>query len=72
MRDFELHRRVVGLETPWTVTRVDLSVTEQRVDVCGSSTPPTSGDRPLRAGQSGRSPTTRRPGCGDISIRVSS
>ena len=33
MRDVELYRQVLGLETPWTVTRVDLSVTEERVDV---------------------------------------
>jgi transposase len=33
MRDVELYRRILGLEMPWTVTRVDLLVTEQRVDV---------------------------------------
>ena len=33
MRDVELYRQVLGLETPWTVTRVNLSVTEERVDV---------------------------------------
>ena len=33
MRDVELYRYVLGLQTPWTVSRVDLSVTEQRVDV---------------------------------------
>ena len=33
MRDVELYRQVLGLEAPWTVTRVDLSVTEERVDV---------------------------------------
>ena len=33
MRDVELYRQVLGLEAPWTVTRVELSVTEERVDV---------------------------------------
>jgi hypothetical protein len=33
MRDVELYRHVLGLESPWTVARVDLGVTEQRVDV---------------------------------------
>ena len=33
MRDVELYRQVLGLAAPWTVTRVDLSVTEERVDV---------------------------------------
>ena len=33
MRDVELYRHVLGLEAPWTVTRVELSVTEERVDV---------------------------------------
>ena len=33
MRDVELYRRVLGLEAPWTATRVDLSMTEKRVDV---------------------------------------
>ena len=33
MRDTELYRRVMGLESPWDVTRVELSVEEQRVDV---------------------------------------
>ena len=33
MRDVELYDQVLGLEAPWTVTRVDLSVTEERVDV---------------------------------------
>ena len=27
MRDVELYRHVLGLEGPWTVTRVELSVT---------------------------------------------
>jgi len=33
MRDIELYRHVLGLESPWTVARVDLGVKEQRVDV---------------------------------------
>ena len=33
MRDVELYRQVLGLPEPWMVTRVDLSVQEQRVDV---------------------------------------
>ena len=33
MRDIELYRHVLGLESPWTVARVDLGVTEHRVDV---------------------------------------
>ena len=33
MRDVELYRHVLGLELPWMVARVELSVTEQRVDV---------------------------------------
>jgi transposase len=33
MRDVELYRHVLGLESPWTVSRVELHVKEQRVDV---------------------------------------
>ncbi len=33
MRDVELYRYVLGLESPWAVARVELSVKEQRVDV---------------------------------------
>jgi len=33
MRDTELYRHLLGIESPWTVTRVDLNVPEQRVDV---------------------------------------
>jgi transposase len=33
MRDTELYRQLLGLESPWTVTRVDLAVQEQRVDI---------------------------------------
>jgi transposase len=33
MRDIELYRHLLGLESPWTVTRVELNVPEQRVDV---------------------------------------
>ena len=33
MRDTELYRAILGLESPWTVARVDLDVKQQRVDV---------------------------------------
>ena len=33
MRDTEPHRQPLGLAPPWTVTRVELAVKEQRVDV---------------------------------------
>ena len=33
MRDVELYRQLLGIEVPWKVERVDLSVAEQRVDV---------------------------------------
>jgi transposase len=33
MRDTELYRHLLGLEAPWTVNRVELSLKEQRVDV---------------------------------------
>jgi hypothetical protein len=33
MRDIELYRHLLGLEKPWTVTKVALEVKEQRVDV---------------------------------------
>ena len=33
MRDVELYRHVLGLELPWTVARVELEVTELRVDI---------------------------------------
>ena len=33
MRDVELYRQVLGLHAPWTVTRVDLDVAKQQVDV---------------------------------------
>jgi len=33
MQDIELYRHLLGIERPWTVTRVELSVAEQRVDV---------------------------------------
>lgn len=33
MRDIELYRQLLGLETPWTVDRVELNVKQQRVDV---------------------------------------
>jgi hypothetical protein len=33
MRDIELYRHLLGIESPWAVTRVDLNVPDQRVDV---------------------------------------
>jgi transposase len=33
MQDVELYRQLLGLNTPWTVTRVELKVKEQRVEV---------------------------------------
>jgi transposase len=33
MRDTELYRQLLGLEPPWEVSRVELSVAEERVDV---------------------------------------
>ncbi len=33
MRDTELYRHLLGLESPWTVGRVELNLAEQRVDV---------------------------------------
>src|SRR5579863_5205295 len=33
VRDVELYRQLLGLEAPWTVERVELSVTDSQVDV---------------------------------------
>jgi transposase len=33
MRDTELYRHLLGIEAPWTVSRVELNVEQQRVDV---------------------------------------
>ena len=33
MHSEELYRQMLGLTTPWEVERVDLNMTEQRVDV---------------------------------------
>ena len=33
MQDIELYRQLLGLNTPWTVLRVELKVKEQRVEV---------------------------------------
>jgi hypothetical protein len=32
-RDIELYRHLLGIESPWSVTRVELTVPEERVDV---------------------------------------
>jgi transposase len=34
MQDKELYRHLLGLVHPWTVAKVDLDITKQRVDVC--------------------------------------
>src|SRR5262245_21640350 len=36
MRDVELYRQLLGLEQPWSVERVELSLEERRVDVFAS------------------------------------
>ena len=36
MRDTELYRHLLGLETPWSVSRVELSATDARIDVWAS------------------------------------
>lgn len=33
MRDIELYRHLLGIESPWTVQRVELSVKDQKVDI---------------------------------------
>src|SRR5712691_8870257 len=33
MRDTELYRHILGIESPWTVSKVELSMEKQRVDV---------------------------------------
>jgi hypothetical protein len=33
MRDTELYKQILGLESPWYVSRVELKVAEQRVDI---------------------------------------
>lgn len=33
MQDTEFYRQILGLESPWTVSRVDLDLSQQRVDV---------------------------------------
>jgi hypothetical protein len=33
MRDIELHRHLLGLESPWEVNRVELSAEGGRIDV---------------------------------------
>ena len=33
MKDTDLYRHLLGLESPWTVARVSLAIKEQRVDV---------------------------------------
>ena len=33
MRDTDLYKQILGLENPWYVSRVELKVAEQRVDI---------------------------------------
>ena len=33
MHDTELYRQILGLEKPWSVSRVDLNIEAQQVDV---------------------------------------
>jgi transposase len=33
MRDTEFYRQILGLESPWYVSRVDLNVADRRVDI---------------------------------------
>ncbi len=35
MRDVELYQQLLGLVAPWTVSRVELSVEGERVDIWG-------------------------------------
>lgn len=42
VRDTELYRHLLGLVAPWTVSRVELDVTGQRVDVFAEHTKPKS------------------------------
>ena len=72
MCDVDLYRQVLGLEAPWTVTRVDLSVTEERVDVVGPGTRPASAGPVRRVGKSCPSTTTRPNGRGATSTPVNS
>jgi len=39
MRDVELYWQLLGLAPPWTVTRVELNVKDQRVDVWADHSP---------------------------------
>jgi transposase len=42
MRDIELYRHLLGLTSPWTVSRVELNLKEQRVDVFAEHNTPKS------------------------------
>ena len=66
MRDVELYRHLLGLETPWTVRSVELSIQEQRVDVW-RATPRTSAGRVPSAGPWWGSMITPKNACGGIS-----
>ena len=70
MRDIELYRHLLGLESPWTVRSVELNVKEQRVDGAGHA----EGSRWAcpECGAEWASMTTPRSGCGAIWTAVSS
>ena len=72
MRDVDLYRQVLGLEAPWTVTRVDLSVTEERVDVWAGHAARVRWPCPTCVGKSCPSTTTRPNGRGATSTPVNS
>jgi hypothetical protein len=44
VRDTELYRQILGLESPWYVARVELAMNEQRVDVWLSTRPRADGN----------------------------
>ena len=71
MRDTELYRHLLGLEDPWTVSRVELKVKEQRVDVWAGHPEGISG--PVRSAERHCPCTTiRRSAAGGIWTAASS
>jgi hypothetical protein len=51
MRDIELYRHLLGIDNPWTVTRVELNVPDQRVDVWAGHEERGGADAALRPGR---------------------
>jgi len=39
MRDVELYQQLLGVISPWTVNRVELSVEDERVDILAENAP---------------------------------